>query len=122
MLANIYLDRLDQFVEQTLIPEYTRGDQEKRRPEYDRLRHRNPETRSRTGHAEATPRAPPREAPDPRADDPFDPDYRRLRYIRYADDFLLGFAGPKDEAEEIKARLGRSCAITSSWNSRRRRP
>jgi hypothetical protein len=31
--------------------------------------------------------------------------FRRLRYIRYADDFLLGFIGPKKEAEEIKTRL-----------------
>ncbi|GGV55530.1 hypothetical protein GCM10010245_88070 [Streptomyces spectabilis] len=23
-----------------------------------------------------------------------DPNYRRLRYVRYADDWLLGFAGP----------------------------
>jgi hypothetical protein len=38
--------------------------------------------------------------------DPNDPDYRRLRYVRYADDFLLGFAGPRSEAEEIKAHLG----------------
>jgi hypothetical protein len=30
---------------------------------------------------------------------------RRLRYIRYADDFLLGFTGPKEEAEEIKSEL-----------------
>ena len=35
-----------------------------------------------------------------------DPGYRRLRYCRYADDHLLGFAGPKSEAEEIKRRLG----------------
>jgi hypothetical protein len=34
-----------------------------------------------------------------------DPGYRRLRYIRYADDHLLGFTGPKAEAEEIKAKL-----------------
>jgi len=38
--------------------------------------------------------------------DPSDPGYRRLRYVRYADDILLGFAGPKAEAEEIKRRLG----------------
>src|SRR5947209_7529384 len=38
--------------------------------------------------------------------DQFDPAYRRLRYIRYADDFLLGFAGPREEAEEIKNRIG----------------
>ena len=36
---------------------------------------------------------------------PMDPGYRRLRYIRYADDHLLGFIGPKAEAEQIKAEL-----------------
>jgi hypothetical protein len=38
-------------------------------------------------------------------DDPMDPGYRRLKYLRYADDHILGFIGPKAEAEEIKARL-----------------
>lgn len=38
--------------------------------------------------------------------DPDDPDYRRLRYVRYCDDFLLGFAGPRREAEEIKSKIG----------------
>jgi hypothetical protein len=37
--------------------------------------------------------------------DPRDPGYRRLRYVRYADDALFGFTGPKAEAEEIRARL-----------------
>jgi hypothetical protein len=37
--------------------------------------------------------------------DPKDPGYRRLRYCRYADDTLLGFAGPKAEADQIKHRL-----------------
>jgi hypothetical protein len=36
-----------------------------------------------------------------------DPQYRRLKYVRYADDFLLGFIGPKSEAEEIKQQLKR---------------
>ncbi len=35
-----------------------------------------------------------------------DPVYRRLKYVRDADDFLLGFVGPKREAEAIKASLG----------------
>jgi hypothetical protein len=39
--------------------------------------------------------------------DPMDPGYRRLKFIRYADDILLGYTGPKAEAEEIKARLAR---------------
>ena len=34
-----------------------------------------------------------------------DPGYRRLKYTRYADDHIIGFTGPKAEAEEIKARL-----------------
>ncbi len=34
-----------------------------------------------------------------------DPGYRRLFYLRYADDHLLGFAGPKAEAEQIKQKL-----------------
>ena len=37
--------------------------------------------------------------------DPTDPGYRRLKYIRYADDHILGFIGPKAEAEQIKAEL-----------------
>jgi len=35
-----------------------------------------------------------------------DPEFRRLRYVRYADDFLLGFIGPRHEAEAIKDQLG----------------
>jgi hypothetical protein len=37
--------------------------------------------------------------------DPNDPGFRRLRYVRYADDTLLGLAGPKAEAEAITQRL-----------------
>ena len=39
--------------------------------------------------------------------DPEDPDFRRLWYVRYADDWLLGFSGPRHEAEEIKRLIGR---------------
>src|SRR5260370_34339971 len=34
-----------------------------------------------------------------------DPNYRRLLYVRYADDFLLGLAGPLSEAWESKEKL-----------------
>jgi hypothetical protein len=37
---------------------------------------------------------------------PYDPSYRRLRYIRYADDWLLGYDGTREEAEEIKGKIG----------------
>ena len=35
-----------------------------------------------------------------------DVNYRRLRYVRYADDFLLGFAGTRSEAVIIKEQIG----------------
>jgi len=37
--------------------------------------------------------------------DQHDPNYRRLRYCRYADDFVLGIIGPKSEAEEIMGKI-----------------
>lgn len=47
-----------------------------------------------------------------------DPAFRRLHYIRYADDWLLGFSGPKQEAikvkEEIKIFLSTELKLTLS--------
>lgn len=104
LLANIYMNELDRFVEDTLIPEYTRGKTRKENPVYSRMRtayqlaqrHADIDEMQRIARAR-------REIP---AHDPLDPLYRRLRYVRYADDFLLGFAGPKKEAEEIRDRIG----------------
>jgi len=103
ILANIYLDRLDRFVEQTLIPESTRGTHRGPNPAYFSKRI-EANRHSRHGRAEEAVacRKEMRRLPSV---DPNDPDYRRLRYVRYADDFLLGFIGPKEEAEQIKVRL-----------------
>lgn len=103
LLSNIYLDRLDQFVEGTLLPRHNRGAKRKLDPAYKRLdaRCRYHLTTGRKAQAKAERKqlkAMPAMVPD-------DPDYRRLRYVRYADDFLLGFAGPRAEAEAIKVQL-----------------
>lgn len=34
-----------------------------------------------------------------------DPNFKRLRYVRYADDFVIGIAGVKQEATEIKDKV-----------------
>src|SRR4029079_19800871 len=103
VLSSIYLHRLDQFVETVLIPEYTRGGRRARNPAYLDLQNQLAIARRRGDRTQArTLRR--RMASLPSAD-PDDPGYRRLRYCRYADDHLLGFAGPKAEAEEIKQRL-----------------
>ena len=105
ILANVYLDRLDRFVEEMLLPEYNRGTKRKLNPNYQRLERKAKYLR-RTGRAKEAAALRPLMRSLPYSDT-HDPDYRRLRYIRYADDFLLGFSGPKDEADEIKNRIGR---------------
>ncbi|WP_378954244.1 group II intron reverse transcriptase/maturase [Pelosinus sp. sgz500959] len=37
--------------------------------------------------------------------DPFDKDYKRVRYVRYCDDFIVGIHGSKKFAEEIRERI-----------------
>ena len=39
--------------------------------------------------------------------DPNDPNFRRLQYVRYADDFVMGISGPKEDAERIAAEVER---------------
>ncbi len=105
ILSNIYLHKLDEFVERELIPQYTRGACRAANPAYrlaDSLLRR---ARRRGDRAEAR-----RLALEMRtlpSADPMDPGYRRLLYLRYADDHLLGFTGPKAEAEQIRARLAK---------------
>jgi group II intron reverse transcriptase/maturase len=103
VLSNIYLHRLDNFVETVLIPEYTRGGRRRQDAGYARVQAAYMRARKRGDHATARElRKRLRSMP---SGDPHDPGYRRLRYCRYADDTLLGFAGPRAEAEEIKRRL-----------------
>ena len=104
ILSNIYLDQMDQFIEQVILPAYDRGDKRKDNSEYQVLRSRYKRRKAAGRREEAIAlfrqmRRLPSKAPDA-------PGFRRLRYIRYADDFLLGFIGPRSEAEEIKSKLG----------------
>lgn len=103
LLSNIYLDRLDSYIETELLPVYIRGT---RRGPYRpymrtykaimRLEQEGQREQAKSLRQQLQ-RLPSR--------DPDDPGYRRLRYIRYADDWLLGFSGPRREAEEIKATI-----------------
>jgi group II intron reverse transcriptase/maturase len=105
ILSNVYLDKLDKFVEQELIPQYTRGTRRKCNPEYDRIQYQLARARKRGDRAAA--RDLEKQLRSLPASDPMDPGYRRLKYTRYADDHILGFIGPKAEAEEIKAKLAK---------------
>jgi hypothetical protein len=94
------MDRLDKFVEDTLIPAYTRSDRRRDNPIYKRLSHQV-EYHRQQGNLERA-KALRRAAQHHPSGDPHDPEYRRLKYVRYADDFLLGFIGPRTEATAIK--------------------
>ena len=82
ILANIYLDRLDQLVE-TVLMSTTRW--------VTKL--------PTTGREGVTSWRMRKQEP---STDLYDLGYR---YVRYADDFVLGFIGPKAEAEQIKESL-----------------
>jgi group II intron reverse transcriptase/maturase len=100
ILSNIYLHRLDTFVETVLIPQYTRGVRRAPNPEYKKVASAIERARKRGDLTQV------RELRQRQRGLPSqDPGYRRLHYARYADDHLLGFVGPKAEAEEIKQRL-----------------
>ena len=103
ILSSIYLHKLDEFAEKVLIPQYTRGERRARNPAYLDLQNQLARARRRGDRGKA--RALRRQMTSLPSADPDDPGYRRLRYCRYADDHLLGFTGPKAEAEEIKQRL-----------------
>jgi group II intron reverse transcriptase/maturase len=103
ILANILLDKLDTFVETVLIPQYTRGTKKKENFHYRKLLQDSRHQRKRGNIEKAEElRKQAQTMPSAMTNDP---DYRRLRYVRYADDFLLGFIGPRAEAEAIKQQL-----------------
>ena len=103
LLANIYLHELDRYVEDQLIPVYTRG--KMRVPNLDYRHLTWAWQRAKQQGDEVTAKQLDHQRRQLPSYDPQDPSFRRLRYLRYADDFLLGFIGSKAEAEAIKAAL-----------------
>jgi Type II intron maturase len=87
-----------------LIPEYTRGAKRRFNPEYERLR-AQAKGRKRTGKRKEARKLWTQVQHLP-SRDPQDPDFRRLKYVRYADDTLFGYIGRRAEAEEIRAKIG----------------
>ncbi|HEM4234183.1 reverse transcriptase [Streptococcus suis] len=102
--ANIYLHQFDKWVGEELIPQYTRGKKQKANSAYNRLSRRikcyQDKGDYKKAHQLIVER---RNLPSV---DTYDTSYRRLRYVRYADDFILGFTGSKAEAKAIKKQIG----------------
>lgn len=126
ILANIYLDKLDKYVKE-YIQHFDKGT--KRRPgkESNNLANERKRTvrklkKVKDGTEKAALVARLKAIEQERAAFPngneMDESYRRLKYIRYADDFILGVIGSKEEAqrikEDIKSFLSASLALELS--------
>lgn len=126
ILANIYLDKLDKYVKE-YIQHFDKGT--KRRPgkESNNLANERKRTvrklkKVKDGTEKAALVARLKAIEQERAafpnGDEMDESYCRLKYIRYADDFILGVIGSKEEAqrikEDIKSFLSASLALELS--------
>ena len=115
LLANIYLHELDVFIQQ-LISQHNGG---KRRPnrEYERLRGKRDRLRFyRRKDGKTWPRLKAdiplheirtltKEMKQVPSKDPMDEHYKRLVYVRYADDWIVGITGSKSFAETIRDQI-----------------
>lgn len=104
ILANIYLHELDVYVEELRV-ELEKGEQKARNPEYRAMATR----RAKLAREGKTKTAEFRELgkrmraiPSVDVDDP---NFIRVRYVRYADDWMIGLCGSRQLAEEIKERV-----------------
>jgi group II intron reverse transcriptase/maturase len=103
LLANVYLNELDNFITNELIPQYTKGTKRRVNPEYTRLTKKLSRAK-KEGNINLYKRLKKERQQIPYGD-PQDPNYSRLKYCRYADDFALGWTGTRQEAEEIKKKI-----------------
>lgn len=115
ILANIYLHELDMFMNR-IGCQFNKGERRKQRPEYSALISRMQSVnlklqRIREERYSGTPPDRQKLLQERRelqklmhqtnSKDHFDPNYRRLRYVRYADDFIIGVIGSRKEAETV---------------------
>lgn len=111
ILANIYLDKFDKYMKM-YADKFNKGERRKVSSEYKRLNNKKTrlakklksvtdesvragmitEIKETLAQTYVTP-----------CHEPMDANYRRIQYVRYADDFLIGVIGSKSECQAIKA-------------------
>lgn len=91
LLSNIYLHELDVWMSQK-ENSYNKGDRRRANPAY-------------TKHTRVPGGASVARALNIPSRDPMDPKFKRLRYVRYADDFLIGIIGSKADGLSLSKEL-----------------
>ena len=113
ILANIYLDKLDRFMEE-LKKRFDKGTVRSVYPESFELENkrrafakklRNSSTEEERQILTEKIREIDRQKLTMPYSDPFDSGFKRLQYVRYADDFLVGVIGSKEEAIAVKEQI-----------------
>ncbi len=103
LLANIYLNELDQIMAKK-IAEFNKGTDRKRTNEYQQISAKVARAKKKARKTGEWTRykALRKDMLKTQAKDHQDPDYRRLHFVRYADDWLAGVIGSKADAMELK--------------------
>ena len=111
ILANIYLDKFDKYIKE-YAAKFRKGDRRSINPEYwslnnkkNRLKQKLQKTsdeQMRKNYLYEIAQLSKQMLSTPHKDT-MDADFRRLQYVRYADDFLISVIGSKSECETIKA-------------------
>lgn len=111
ILANIYLDKFDKYIKE-YAAKFRKGDRRCINPEYWRLNNKKnwlkqklqktSDEQMRKSYLYEIAQLSKQMLSTPHKD-AMDADFRRLQYVRYADDFLISVIGSKSECETIKA-------------------
>ena len=111
MLANIYLDKFDKYIKE-YAAKFRKGDRRSINPEYWRLNNKKnwlkkklqktSDEQIRKSYLYEIAQLSKQLLSTPHKD-AMDADFRRMQYVRYADDFLISVIGSKSECETIKA-------------------
>ena len=111
MLANIYLDKFDKYIKE-YAAKFRKGDRRSINPEYWRLNNKKnwlkkklqktSDEQIRKSYLYEIAQLSKQMLSTPHKD-AMDADFRRMQYVRYADDFLISVIGSKSECETIIA-------------------
>ena len=110
ILANIYLDKLDKYMKE-YIEKFDRGKERKNDKQSIKFANKRSRIRQKlkvvTDQTQKTElikqlKANQKESLRFPLGDEMDTDYKKLKYVRYADDFLIGIIGSKQDAINIK--------------------
>lgn len=118
ILANLFLHELDVYIEDNLIPKWNQGNERKFVQGYQARKLLSADELSKLAKLDIEGIVELVESHKHNlwikegrpARDPNDPNFKRLYYVRYADDFLIGFSGTKEEATAIQADIERFLA------------